>query len=354
MSSSNGTPAVAAAWFQDPHDATQWRWWDGTAWTEHVQPVVPIEQQGRATPTAAAPDVDRWELPPPTAPTFPQDAYPKSVVASFAKATRSAYRRQAPYLAWHAILAVVAGVIGVVVAQFTRENWLVWDDHEEERRATAEATNVWTHAVWRVQDAARSEAWRRILAQRGLELHQGRPASWGAGGAMLPVLRDGASDLRWMGGGLLGGMRGCCGEMVTVRFDDDGRERRSLRMFVAFDVPPLSAHRHAGVTVRQRRVGGRLRGGGAPWKDGVRVELESIAVARSLTIDVSPRTDPVATRELFGPQLVAALDETPVSWDQRGQLLVAFVDSPSEPGRSFDAFVAAGVAVARAYWTDQD
>ncbi len=31
--------AIAAGWFLDPEDATHYRWWDGSAWTEHRSPV---------------------------------------------------------------------------------------------------------------------------------------------------------------------------------------------------------------------------------------------------------------------------------------------------------------------------
>src|SRR4051794_33935986 len=32
------TQTPAAGWFVDPQDATQFRYWDGTAWTEHRSP----------------------------------------------------------------------------------------------------------------------------------------------------------------------------------------------------------------------------------------------------------------------------------------------------------------------------
>src|SRR3954453_22027758 len=32
------TQTPAAGWFADPHDPTQLRYWDGTAWTEHRAP----------------------------------------------------------------------------------------------------------------------------------------------------------------------------------------------------------------------------------------------------------------------------------------------------------------------------
>lgn len=41
---STATPAAAAVstpmanWYPDPHNASQWRWWDGQAWTGHTHP----------------------------------------------------------------------------------------------------------------------------------------------------------------------------------------------------------------------------------------------------------------------------------------------------------------------------
>lgn len=32
------TETPPAAWFPDPHDPTQYRYWDGAAWTEHRAP----------------------------------------------------------------------------------------------------------------------------------------------------------------------------------------------------------------------------------------------------------------------------------------------------------------------------
>ncbi|WP_148090550.1 DUF2510 domain-containing protein, partial [Cellulomonas algicola] len=54
------TPASPpAAWYPDPHDAAQLRWWDGGRWTEHVEPrpataaVAPgFPAAGPAAPTA--------------------------------------------------------------------------------------------------------------------------------------------------------------------------------------------------------------------------------------------------------------------------------------------------------------
>lgn len=33
---SGATAAIPAGWYANPEDASQWRWWDGTAWTSHV------------------------------------------------------------------------------------------------------------------------------------------------------------------------------------------------------------------------------------------------------------------------------------------------------------------------------
>ena len=45
------TQTPAAGWFADPQDPTQFRYWDGTAWTEHRSPRGPTtsDQLGQAS-----------------------------------------------------------------------------------------------------------------------------------------------------------------------------------------------------------------------------------------------------------------------------------------------------------------
>jgi hypothetical protein len=50
----------AAAWYADPHDPTQIRWWDGNVWSEHVRelpgaPAVPTVPEPVAAPVAITP-----------------------------------------------------------------------------------------------------------------------------------------------------------------------------------------------------------------------------------------------------------------------------------------------------------
>lgn len=55
--------APAAAWFPDPSDPSQLRWWDGSTWTEHVHPIIAQAQPaasevmypGAAVPRAVEP-----------------------------------------------------------------------------------------------------------------------------------------------------------------------------------------------------------------------------------------------------------------------------------------------------------
>jgi len=36
---------VPRGWFPDPNDARQWRYWDGSAWTEQIAPRAPQPEQ---------------------------------------------------------------------------------------------------------------------------------------------------------------------------------------------------------------------------------------------------------------------------------------------------------------------
>jgi Protein of unknown function (DUF2510) len=41
------TPATPAGWYADPHDPTQYRYWDGTQWTEHRSPRTATSPSGQ-------------------------------------------------------------------------------------------------------------------------------------------------------------------------------------------------------------------------------------------------------------------------------------------------------------------
>lgn len=46
-------PAIAAAWYPDPHGAADLRWWDGNAWTEHTA-ATPVQPAADASPHVAS------------------------------------------------------------------------------------------------------------------------------------------------------------------------------------------------------------------------------------------------------------------------------------------------------------
>jgi hypothetical protein len=86
---------------------------------------------------------------------------------------------------------------------------------------------------------------------------------------------------------------------------------------------------------------------------GDRVEFESTAMAKGVKVVIDRRTDAVATRELFGPQLISWLAEHPISWDQVGDLLFVYTDAPTSIWTTFDEFCDTASRVATAYWADQ-
>lgn len=111
------TPASPpAAWYPDPHDAAQLRWWDGGRWTEHVEPrpataaVAPgFPAAGPAAPTAATAVVPQvaasggWG-----APTSGWSA-PASTGASYAPASTGASYAPASPVGGYAPASTVGG-----------------------------------------------------------------------------------------------------------------------------------------------------------------------------------------------------------------------------------------------------
>ena len=336
--------AIAAAWFVDPTNPAQWRWWDGTQWTADVAPLVPVASQAEAAPSltvVAEPETDRWDVPAIDAPLFPHNGYPKDVHPAFAATKRSLHVVRSPITG----LRIAAGgiVIGLGVAlerMFGAE--LIGTGYSMIRRA-----------FWDVHDDARDAPWADMFRRRGLEPARGIHARWMELQYLVPDFGGASSvHVRWSAGGLLGGMPATCGECCAETEDDFNRATRSYRLFVAFELPPRSGALHRKVSVQRRALAKVSIGGGA---HGMReTQFESIAVSKALKVQVDQSTDDVRVRELFGPQLLAALAEYPVAWEQRRDLLIVHRDVPSEPGREFDAFVRSAAAVARAYWADQD
>ncbi len=133
-------------------------------------------------------------------------------------------------------------------------------------------------------------------------------------------------------GGELGGHHawlGIVGFDNHVRLDADKRQPSArvnvdgeghTRMVVRFRLPESVAARYPGISVMAR---------GGDWsieRGSSEVELESIAFHGARRVMAAPGQDPVAVRELFGPQLIDELLDRPVSWDQRGADLVVVFD----------------------------
>lgn len=93
MSDQPATPSPAAGWYTDPAGGGGQRYWDGTAWTQHVQPAAaPAEPVAPAAPVAppAAPVAPAAPVPPVAAPA----AYPPAPPAAPAYPAAPGYTGQ--------------------------------------------------------------------------------------------------------------------------------------------------------------------------------------------------------------------------------------------------------------------
>lgn len=347
----NGAAAIAAAWFVDPNDASQWRWWDGNQWTEHVAPLVPAGEQAVAVAAVSGVPQDdassgRWPVPAADAPLFPSNGYPKDVHPGFVAPRRSLHVRRAPIT----LLKLIAGVVLQGIGGSMNRGF---NEMGSDNRLEGEGRTLMKRAFWDVYDDARDKPWSEVFRRRGLDEGAGIHSRWvEIIGIATDFQQHGFVQPRWVAGGEVAGMPATCGEVYAEREDEDCNTTREYRMFAAFELPLLAAARHRKVVVTKRGLPAKVTLG-APR--GMRaVEFESIAVNKALRVHVDASTDDVTVRELFGPQLLAALAEHPVAWNQKRDLLIVHRDVPREPGIEFDAFMRSAAAVARAYWMDQD
>ena len=341
--------APAAAWFPDPHDPAQWRWWDGTQWTDDTSPMVqPHEQQParqqqqeQARQAEAAAKTDRWTVPPLEASLFPGCDGVPGPQPGFVSPRRSLFLRRLPVVLLTSVGALLVTAIGVLFLRVTTS-------------VMALGASMMTDLKRRITDDARDEPWARIMAARGID-GSGMHPRWFEAELMVPVLTEAREvSPRWSSATTLRGMPCFVGELVRTLESEDGLRRHGWYMFAVFEIPPLAAARHPGVSVRRKSLAKVEITKAQPWRGAHRLELESIKVRKALTIDVHPSVDEVSQRELFGPQLVAELGDYPVAWEQRGDLLCVYKPSPLEPGLEFDRFCATAAAISRAYWADQE
>lgn len=76
--------APAATWYDDPHDPSQLRWWDGSQWTEHVAPhPTPVVVEPVAPALQAVPELPRVVAPAALPAAAPD---PSDLLASIAEA----------------------------------------------------------------------------------------------------------------------------------------------------------------------------------------------------------------------------------------------------------------------------
>ncbi|MCW2923135.1 MAG: hypothetical protein JWM98_539 [Thermoleophilia bacterium] len=320
MSASDQTSAVSAAeWRPDPTAAGQWRWWDGTRWTDQVAPMV-------AQPAAAAPRlavVSNLEpVPPLGLALYPRE--PSSATPTPFSVLRRQWKRHR--LAWRILIAAFGVSLFVpaipqgllLVCGLTLLGW------------------EWRRSV--------STVWDVLLEARGFQpgpVEEGVEMS-----AALPVLERGLTHFGPTARGTLRGLPVTCGQ-ADVMTGSGKHKTRTEYAFAAFRLPEAAAARHPGVSVRTR--GGALHG----RTTGREVRFESTAMDKRLRVVVDDRASDLATRELFGPQLVAELADVGAEWDQRGRHLFVFRRLTQDFAAEFDPMCSTAAAIARAYWMDQ-
>jgi uncharacterized membrane protein YhaH (DUF805 family) len=109
-------PTIAAGWYPDPGDASAQRYWDGTAWTEHVAPgvvqpvaVAPVQAVAAAPVQAvAAAPIQQWA---PAAPTGASFGFGQSVKRAFARWKDYSGRATVSEFWWFYLFTFIASMV---------------------------------------------------------------------------------------------------------------------------------------------------------------------------------------------------------------------------------------------------
>ena len=265
------SPLPAAGWFADPHDAARLRWWDGSAWTEHVHPPAtqpsaaastPIEASSQATALQVARDDAQWSIWPirrtidPIAPTV--------VEGRLARVLRS---------------------VGVVLANGKRTHAELVDWSSERGM---QLTGGFDHAGRATGSPELVEQDLQPLRSAGL-----------SGSIGAAVVLDGTP---WR----------AAPDSRIAQFDViDDRDRGSKAAITAIVVPlnPDVARRYAGWSVelggRLRRSLGRMLFDRSAWSE---VAFEQDSEQMQATVRCAPGQDQVALFELFEPTFLERLN----------------------------------------------
>ena len=130
--------------------------------------------------------------------------------------------------------------------------------------------------------------------------------------------------------------------MLEVQSGWDGRHASHDVLTVALvDLPGAAAGRYDGISGRPVGISRRVS-----FPPGAPLLLESVELEGDMRLYTTADQDPVAARELLGPQLIDDLLDRPVLFDQRDDLLLVARRGSSSTLQFYDDLVADAVLLA--------
>ena len=354
----NSATAAASGWYPDPSAPRQLRWWDGTQWTSYVRPqfdsATPPQAPGGSVehepqtgldsshPTTATKHlIRRREL----AELFPDGDY------IFETATDSAVREH--FTRSRAITTIALALAGLLLVKV---GWgTLATDNSSDATIYLPLGIVLPFVPYLLLRASlkkrmiRTWAQRRGFAAASLDL--------GALQHQFPLFQIGTRRrLDHVMSGMVGGHKMTVAQYHAGYDDDDVPTFKmasgNTTIFADYtiavvELPESVAERFVGISLcRESDTRTFEQGAEVP-------EVESIDFERKLKIVAAPAQDPIAVRELFGPQLIVALTQHPVCWEQRGSTLIVYGQQLDDTTTPLDAICVDATFVLEHYLTEQ-